>query len=122
MCGIYGILSLEGHLDRKAFGVPNDNGVLRHRGPDAYGHFIDNSIYLGHRRLSIIDLEEGDQPIFNEDRTKCVVFNGEIYNYREIREELRKRGHIFKTNSNTEVIIHSYEDRMQRALRQWKGG
>lgn len=121
MCGIYGILSMAGHLDGNLFGVPNDNQVLKHRGPDAHGHFLDNYIYLGHRRLSIIDLESGDQPIFNEDSTKCLIFNGEIYNYQEIRYQLIRKGHFFTTNSDSEVIIHAYEEWGEKCLESFRG-
>ncbi len=83
---------------------------LAHRGPDSDGFFIGKEISLGMRRLRIIDLKGGEQPIFNEDRTKCIVFNGEIYNFKEIRELLIKKGHRFYTNSDTEAILHSYEE------------
>ncbi len=83
---------------------------MEHRGPDGGGFFIDRGIGLGHRRLSIIDVAGGAQPIANEDTTIQVVFNGEIYNFIELREELSARGHIFKTHSDTEVIVHGYEE------------
>jgi asparagine synthase (glutamine-hydrolysing) len=85
------------------------NRVLRHRGPDGSGTFLEGAIGLGHRRLSIIDVGGGAQPISNEDDTKQLVFNGEIYNFIELREQLLKNGHRFKTKSDTEVIIHGYE-------------
>jgi asparagine synthase (glutamine-hydrolysing) len=110
MCGIYGILGLSGELDTEEFRIFDRTVVLKHRGPDDYGHFVDSHIHLGHRRLSIIDLESGKQPIFNEDRTKCIIFNGEIYNFQEIRRDLEARGHQFNTNSDTETIIHAYEE------------
>jgi asparagine synthase (glutamine-hydrolysing) len=83
---------------------------IRHRGPDDEGRFESKNLAMGMRRLSIIDLSGGHQPIFNEDNTIAVVFNGEIYNYVELREELDKRGHRFKTNTDTEILIHLYED------------
>jgi asparagine synthase (glutamine-hydrolysing) len=86
------------------------NDALAHRGPDGEGIFTDGPVALGHRRLSIIDLVTGDQPIFNEDRTVAIVFNGEIYNYKELRAELQARGHRLSTSSDTEVIVHLYED------------
>ena len=86
MCGIFGLLSLDGYLDHDRFNIPNSTEVLKHRGPDDHGFFIDRQAYLSHRRLSIIDLSGGKQPIFNEDKTICVVFNGEIYNFHEIRK------------------------------------
>ena len=85
-------------------------GVLVHRGPDQQGDWHDEGIALGHRRLSIIDLDNGRQPLGNEDGSIQVVFNGEIYNYRELRETLRSRGHVFATDADTEVIVHLYED------------
>jgi len=86
------------------------SSTLDHRGPDDAGYFIDQDAGLGHRRLSIIDLEGGKQPIFNEDRSAAIVFNGEIYNYMDLREDLMARGHIFQTRSDTETIIHAYEE------------
>ena len=84
------------------------NAII-HRGPDSQGSFLDKQIALGFRRLSIIDLKEGDQPIFNEDESLVLVFNGEIYNYRILREELISAGHIFKTKSDSEVLLHGFE-------------
>lgn len=84
--------------------------VITHRGPDEEGFYIDNHIALGGRRLRIIDLSTGKQPIHNEDKTVWTVFNGEIYNYKELRDELCKKGHIFYTNTDTEVIVHLYEE------------
>ncbi|HEY5705676.1 MAG TPA: asparagine synthase (glutamine-hydrolyzing) [Terrimicrobiaceae bacterium] len=108
MCGICGIFDRSGSpvdgslLDRMT-------SVIRHRGPDGDGRFIDREIGLGHRRLSIIDVEGGSQPIPNEDGTLQVVFNGEIYNFVELRKELESKGHRFATRSDTEVIVHAYE-------------
>ena len=108
MCGICGI------LDRS--GKPVDRGLLErmtasihHRGPDGEGMLVDGEVGLGHRRLSIIDLKGGDQPIPNEDDTMQIVFNGEIYNFIELRKELEAFGHKFTTRSDTEVIVHAYE-------------
>jgi asparagine synthase (glutamine-hydrolysing) len=84
--------------------------ILSHRGPDAEGYLLERGGALGHRRLSIIDVSGGDQPIFNEDRTKAVVFNGEIYNFQELSVELEMRGHRFATRSDTEVIVHAWEE------------
>src|SRR5580704_2475624 len=83
--------------------------VQKHRGPDGTGTFLDAGVGLGIDRLSIIDLKTGDQPIHNEDETIWVTFNGEIYNYLELRSELEALGHKFYTNSDTETIVHAYE-------------
>ncbi len=81
-----------------------------YRGPDDAGYLVDPGVAIGMRRLSIIDLNSGHQPIFNEDDSVAVVFNGEIYNYRELRDRLETRGHVFKTSSDTEVIVHLWEE------------
>src|SRR4030042_3036562 len=100
MCGIFGILDTKQDLEREKYSVPNETAMLKHRGPDDWGYFIDSRIFLGHRRLSIIDLSKGKQPISNEDGSMWIVFNGEIYNYQELRKELLNLGHIFKTNTD----------------------
>ena len=87
------------------------NETLVHRGPDSAGTFVEGPVALAARRLSIIDLEGGDQPIGNEDGRIQVVQNGEIYNYRELRERLERSGHTFATHSDTEVLVHLYEER-----------
>ena len=83
---------------------------IKHRGPDSDGYYVDENIAMGFRRLSIIDLKGGNQPLYNEDKNIVVMFNGEIYNFQELREELKKHNHIFTTNSDTEVIVHGYEE------------
>lgn len=107
MCGFAGFTNY----------IKDDGTVLKkmtdriiHRGPDAAGMFIDDQIALGFRRLSIIDLKEGDQPMFNEDKSLALVFNGEIYNFKELREELIASGHIFANHSDSEVLLHGYEE------------
>lgn len=104
MCGIAGYV---GSGDREILKTMTD--AIAHRGPDDEGFFIDGNVGLGFRRLSIIDLSGGGQPMFNETKTVAVVLNGEIYNYRELREELQRAGHHFSTQSDTEVIVHGYE-------------
>lgn len=95
---------------------------IKHRGPDSGGEYIDDDIALGFRRLSIIDISSsGDQPIFNEDETKILLFNGEIYNYQSIREDLIKKGHIFKTNTDSEVLLHGYEEYGEELLNKLRG-
>src|SRR5262249_7502679 len=110
MCGINGVVYTDPRhpVDRAL--VQRLTSTLRHRGPDADGFFWGDGAALGHRRLSIIDLSTGDQPIFNEDGSKVVVFNGEIYNFHSLRTELEQRGHHFRTASDTEVIVHGWEE------------
>jgi asparagine synthase (glutamine-hydrolysing) len=95
--------------------------AVSHRGPDAAGCFIGDGIGLGHRRLSIIDLSTGDQPLANEDRTIWVIFNGEIYNFAAIRSELESFGHQFRTKTDTEVIVHAYEEWGDDAVDRFRG-
>ena len=109
MCGICGFVNRDGApADRGLLGRMKD--AIVHRGPDGEGEYIEGGVALGHRRLSIIDVGGGGQPIANEDGKIQVVFNGEIYNYVELREELLKSGHQFQTHSDTEVIVHAYEE------------
>lgn len=95
--------------------------TIKHRGPDGEDKYVDEDIALGHRRLSIIDLEQGSQPMYNEDNSKVLVFNGEIYNYKEVREDLKKAGHIFKTKSDSEVLLHGYEEYGPEFLNMLRG-
>jgi len=108
MCGIVGIVNVSEAADRGV--LERMNGAIRHRGPDDDGYYVRESAGLAMRRLSIIDLAHGKQPIHNADSTKWIVFNGEIYNYRELREDLERGGHRFYTNSDTEAIIHLYDE------------
>jgi len=96
-------------------------GAMVHRGPDEEGVYLDEGVALGMRRLSIIDLGNGQQPISNEDSSIWIVFNGEIYNYRELRRQLEQRGHVFRTASDTETIVHLYEDFGERAVDHLRG-
>ncbi|MEK9148693.1 MAG: asparagine synthase (glutamine-hydrolyzing), partial [Candidatus Desantisbacteria bacterium] len=109
MCGICGKLALDGTTPKKDL-ILKMCDTLRHRGPDDEGIYIGKNIGLGHRRLSIIDLSTGHQPLSNEDDTIWIVFNGEIYNFLEIRPNLISRGHRFKTKTDTETVIHLYEE------------
>jgi asparagine synthase (glutamine-hydrolysing) len=111
MCGICGLVSLDGATAPDPAALAAMNETLVHRGPDSEGSLIDGPTGLAMRRLSIIDLAGGDQPISNEDGRIQVIQNGEIYNYRELMEELRGRGHTFSTHSDTEVLVHLYEER-----------
>lgn len=119
MCGIVGFTNFIDDSN-KVIGEMMDR--IRHRGPDAEGKYVDDGIALGHRRLSIIDISSsGDQPIFNEDGSLVIVFNGEIYNYQEIRKNLVDAGHIFRTNTDTEVLIHGYEEYGEKMLDMLRG-
>src|SRR5215211_142181 len=111
MCGICGLVSLDGASGPDPAALAAMNEALAHRGPDSDGSVIDGPCGLAMRRLSIIDLAGGDQPIASEDGRICVIQNGEIYNYRELMDGLRARGHSFSTQSDTEVLVHLYEER-----------
>ncbi len=121
MCGIAGRFHYEPSrpVDRDDLVAMTD--VVAHRGPDAAGYFHGPGIGLGHRRLSIIDLATGDQPLANEDGTVQVVFNGEIYNFAEVRAQLAACGHHFRTGSDTEVIVHGYEEWGERCVDRFRG-
>ncbi len=109
MCGIAGIVNFDAdQLDRRVMEDMID--VLRHRGPDGDGIFADSNVVLGHIRLSIIDVKGSKQPLANEDETIWTTFNGEIYNYRELRKTLTSMGHRFKTEGDTETLVHLYEE------------
>lgn len=119
MCGIVGFTN---NIDNSNTVIKEMMDRIKHRGPDAEGEYIDDGIALGHRRLSIIDVSsQGDQPIFNEDGSLVLVFNGEIYNYKSIREKLTEAGHVFKTNTDTEVLIHGYEEYGEKLLNMLRG-
>jgi asparagine synthase (glutamine-hydrolysing) len=119
MCGICGLASARGHVDLDALAAMSS--TLVHRGPDSFGDYLDGSVALAARRLSIIDLETGDQPIANEDGTMHIVQNGEIYNYRELRRELERAGHRFRTHGDTEMILHLYEQHGDRFAERLRG-
>lgn len=106
MCGICGFT---GQIEQRENTIKQMTEVITHRGPDSSGFYSDNYISMGFRRLSIIDLEEGHQPIYNEDKTLVLTFNGEIYNYKELKKELIECGHTFSTESDSEVLIHAFE-------------
>ena len=119
MCGIVGFIN---NIDNSNEVIKRMMDKIKHRGPDAEGSYVDEDIALGHRRLSIIDISsQGDQPIFNEDRSILIVFNGEIYNYKDIRKELIEAGHIFTTNTDTEVLLHGYEQYGEKILNMLRG-
>lgn len=120
MCGIAGFLNFNSSpAERELLQRMTDS--LLHRGPDGAGHFVAGPVALGHRRLSIIDLEAGKQPLSNEDDTIWITFNGEIYNYRELRQRLEGYGHRFRTHSDTEVLVHAYEQWGTECLQLLRG-
>src|SRR5918992_29707 len=120
MCGICGLVSANGRPADRAL-VEEMASTLFHRGPDSGGVFAENGTAIAARRLAIIDLQTGDQPLSNEDGTVTVVQNGEIYNYRELREQLLAKGHRFRTQGDTEVLAHLYEERGPRFAEHLRG-
>ena len=110
MCGIAGILNVDPSAAPAEGTLRGMLGALRHRGPDQFGIYLDDHVGLGSARLSIVDLGGGQQPIANEDGSLWIVFNGEIFNYLELRPELEARGHRFATHTDTEVILHLFEE------------
>ncbi|MCJ7695878.1 MAG: asparagine synthase (glutamine-hydrolyzing) [Anaerolineaceae bacterium] len=121
MCGICGFVSNQ-KFDEDRFSLLNSlNQTLDHRGPDSDGFYINGDVGMGMRRLAIIDIASGDQPIFNEDKSIAIVYNGEIYNFQELRGQLERYDHIFSTNSDTEVIIHAYEQWGDECLLKFNG-
>lgn len=121
MCGICGVISRDGDHPVGESLLRTMNNSMTHRGPDDAGHYIDDRAGLAMRRLSIIDLSTGHQPIPNEDQTVWIVFNGEIYNYQEIRRDLEQKGHLFVTQSDTEAIVHAYEEYGVECLHRLNG-
>src|ERR1043166_3923114 len=110
MCGICGQFNFVRNEPVEPATIQRMTATMAHRGPDDEGHFISGPVGLGFRRLSIIDLAGGHQPMSDGEETVWVIFNGEIYNYRELRAELQGKGYQFRTNSDTEVIIHGYKE------------
>jgi asparagine synthase (glutamine-hydrolysing) len=121
MCGIAGFIDIQQSSDNAERLIESMCRVIRHRGPDEQGIWVGDEVALGMRRLAIIDLAGGQQPIFNEDQSIIVVFNGEIYNYHELQQALRKRGHHFSTQSDTEVIAHTYEEYGDECVKHLRG-
>ena len=118
MCGIVGFIDKS--KDKKKI-IKDMADLIIHRGPDSDGYYVDDNIALGFRRLSIIDLGTGSQPIFNEEKDKVIIFNGEIYNYQTIKEDLLAKGHKFTTKADTEVILHGYEEYGEKILNKLRG-
>ncbi|KFN92087.1 glutamine-hydrolyzing asparagine synthetase [Tetragenococcus muriaticus PMC-11-5] len=121
MCGIVGFVNTTYSKDEKADQLEQMMARIVHRGPDNTGQFIDEGVGIGFRRLSIIDLKCGNQPIFNENDTKAIIFNGEIYNYQELQQDLQDKGHVFKTSADTEVILHGYEEYGTEIVQKLRG-
>ena len=121
MCGIVGLLALNNEHIVDEVIVKRMSDAILHRGPNDVGVFADGHFGMGMRRLSIIDISGGYQPIFNEDKTVCIVFNGEIYNHHELRDRLIGNGHVFKTKTDTETILHLYEEKGVECLEPLRG-
>ena len=120
MCGFVGFID-KSEKTKKNKVIKLMSDVIKHRGPDSDGYYIDDNVALGFRRLSIIDLNSGNQPIYNAEKDKVIVFNGEIYNYRDLKIELEKKGYKFKTKTDTEVILVGYEEYGEKILDKLRG-
>ncbi|MBR5228101.1 MAG: asparagine synthase (glutamine-hydrolyzing) [Clostridia bacterium] len=118
MCGFVGYVE---NGEKKEDLIKSMADVIKHRGPDDEGIYLDNDIAIAFRRLSIIDLSNGHQPMYNEDNTMVITFNGEIYNFKELREDLEKKGHVFSNNSDTQVILHGYEEYGKEITKKLRG-
>ena len=121
MCGIAGVYHYATNEPVSVALVKRMTGLLVHRGPDADGYYVEGALGLGVRRLKVIDLQTGDQPLANEDGSVQVVLNGEIYNYRDLRRDLVARGHRFRSAGDTEVIAHLYEEKGIGLLEDLRG-
>ena len=120
MCGIFGYVDVSGRSGTNQY-AEEAVGLLRHRGPDEGGVWQGDGIFLGMRRLSIIDLSTGQQPIWNEDNSCAIVYNGELYNFLDLRPVLQSKGHVFRTKSDTEVVLHAYEEWGPECLQRFNG-
>jgi asparagine synthase (glutamine-hydrolysing) len=121
MCGIAGIIATDGLREEERARLPRMRDVIAHRGPDEAGAWFDAFAALGHRRLSIVDLASGSQPLGNEDGTIQIVFNGEIYNHGDLRPELESAGHRYHTRCDTEAIVHAYEEWGDDCVHRFRG-
>jgi asparagine synthase (glutamine-hydrolysing) len=121
MCGISGLVYTDPERPVEHAVLERMNAAIRHRGPDSDGFYFRPGVGLAMRRLAIVDLQTGDQPLSNEDGSVWIVFNGEIYNYPQLRPELEKRGHVFRTHSDTEAIVHLYEEHGVECVRHLRG-
>ncbi|MEI6126453.1 MAG: asparagine synthase (glutamine-hydrolyzing) [Pseudomonadota bacterium] len=120
MCGIAGIYNKNG-LSPERSAIEKMSRAIAHRGPDEEGYHVDRQVHLASRRLSIIDLHTGGQPVYTRDRARCIVYNGEIYNFKALRSELAALGHVFQTSSDTEVILHAYSQWGEECLSRLSG-
>ena len=121
MCGIAGIVNLDPREPVDETLLKRMRDVLRHRGPDGEGLWVDGPVGLAHRRLAIVDVAGGQQPMTNEDGSCWITFNGEIYNHAALRPGLEARGHVYRTRSDTESILHLYEDEGERCVERLRG-
>lgn len=121
MCAVCGVYSFRHDAESYRAQIESANRTMSHRGPDGEGYYYKKNVALANRRLAIADVPEGQQPLFNEDRSIAIVFNGEIYNHQELRTQLEARGHQFKTHSDTEVLAHLYEDQGTRMVESLVG-
>ncbi|MBV8636383.1 MAG: asparagine synthetase B, partial [Burkholderiaceae bacterium] len=121
MCGISGLFDTQGQREYSRDLLQRINDIQSHRGPDEAGLHLEPGLGLGHRRLSVIDLAAGQQPLSNEDGSVLVVFNGEIYNFQQLVPELKALGHQFKTCSDTEVIVHAWESWGEACVERFRG-
>src|SRR2546426_5754726 len=121
MCGIVGVLELDGSRAPSRHVLESMTAAIAHRGPDEHGLWVEGCVGLAARRLRVVDLVTGQQPLANEDGSVRLVANGEIYNAGELREDLRRKGHLFTTRTDTEVILHAYEDEGAACLERLEG-
>jgi len=121
MCGITGVFDTRGRREIRRDVLERMNDSQHHRGPDEEGIHVEAGVGLCHKRLAIIDLKTGQQPLYNEDRSVCIVYNGEIYNYQELMLELQNLGHTFRTKSDTEVVVHAWEEWGERCVERFRG-
>ena len=121
MCGITGIFDTRERREVSRATLARMNESQHHRGPDEGGYHVEPGVGLGHRRLSIIDVSTGQQPLYNEDGSVVVIFNGQIYNYQELIPELLALGHVFRTKSDTEVIVHAWESWGEACVDRFRG-
>src|SRR5215471_13511798 len=120
MCGIAGILLTDGTSADPRL-IRRMTEVITHRGPDASGFYVRNEVALGHRRLSIIDLATGDQPMTNEDSSLWITYNGEIFNHADLRPELERAGHRYQSRCDTETVLHAYEQYGDQCVKRFRG-